>query len=375
MLGYESNMNWENMDFKNITKKDIYSGTGFFVVIAFGLYALVQLFRIYIFFPKLSPSVHMTYISLFMVPIGTLLYLYSTKDRRSKNRRSVDHEEVETLFNEAELYKANDELLSVTIRGQIDRLTQIDQPSELDVVPLRQLLVDLYPTEVLISKSSYELELYWEYVIDDYESEQKYDDWVQRINDKTKICENSKGKECASLRAELKTLREKVGWFDKTWAEGEVITNSVSYWAWISLFSTFLLGVLPLVHSQGSDLLNILHWGSLGCAGALASVLLYIRETDVTEVGEQEGKQIITRTVVNTAIGAIAAMLLYAALSGGIIAGKIFPQKIQVNVNDSDFWINTGLSVFWGITAGFSTKIFSRLIGIAESSFGKEDSN
>lgn len=333
-------------------KIKFYSVVGFIIVTLFGSYALLQLTRIYVF----SPNVSLTYLSLFMIPVGTLLYLYNTKNSRSLNRRVVEPEELQTLFNEVELYKEHNPELKKVVEEQTQRLKKIDRPKELDVVPLRQILVDLYPPEVLVSKASYELELLGEYVTNDFEFEQ----WEERIN-------NNKEKSDA-LRAELKTLREKVAWLDRTWAEGEVIINSVSYWAWISVFAIILFGLLPLIHSEGSKLLGILHWAAFGWVGALLSVLVSIRETDVTEVGEQEGKQVIIRTVVNTAIGSIAAILLYAALSGEIIAGKIFPQQIP-----DDSLTNTGLSIFWGIIAGFSSKIFSGLVGIAESSFSKEE--
>lgn len=78
---------------------------------------------------------------------------------------------MQTLYNEVELYKEHNPELKIVVEEQIQRLIKIDRPKELDVVPLRQILVDLYPPEVLVSKASYELELLWEYVTNDFSSE------------------------------------------------------------------------------------------------------------------------------------------------------------------------------------------------------------
>jgi hypothetical protein len=245
--------------------------------------------------------------------------------------------------------------------------------------------VGLYPDSELIAKAKYELELLYEYMVTEEDYDEIYYEWKERIEKAVEKIEDERkkdekdtvegGKEHDKLRAELRSLREKIAWYDKTWAEGEVIIKGVSYWTTVSVIAIMLVGLLPIIHPEGSKVLGILHWGALGWAGALLSVLLVISKMDVTEVGEQEGKQILLKAAVGISIGVMTAILLYAALSGGIISGKIFPEVPVKSLDKSKegvFWVNTGLSIFWSIFAGFSLRIFYSLTGLANSAFGKE---
>ena len=70
------------------------------------------------------------------------------------------------------------------------------------------------------------------------------------------------------------------------------------------------------------------------------------------------------------AIGAMTAILLYVALMGGLLAGKVFP-KLPLENKMNEYWLNTGLSIFWAIMAGSSLNILTRLVNFAEKSMGK----
>lgn len=263
-------------------------------------------------------------------------------------------------------------------------MTNNEDIKELDVLGLRRALVDLYTIEELFAKVDYELELLEEYMTTNEDYEQ-YGSWKERVNEAKSKCKNQNDKDndkkieeerkegCKILRAELKSLRERVAWYDRTWAEGSVILAGVSFWASSTMFTMLLIGLLPIIHSSGQKELGLLQWGALGFAGGLLSILVYLKNEDTAEVGETIGKQVIQRTLLSVAIGTMTAILLYAALSGGLIEGKLFPD-LSENTAQNKIICN-GLSIFWGIFAGFSLGIFTSLRGLAENALGKDNSN
>ena len=117
---------------------------------------------------------------------------------------------------------------------------------------------------------------------------------------------------------------------------------------------------------------------------------LRLHNVDLPELGETEGKQLLAQTIRSIAIGAITATLLYAALWGEALDGKIFPDlptgeswsqldsetgvanPAAVNPaslqTDWNSLMNVGLSVFWGILAGLSPNVLRGLTRLAESS-------
>ncbi|MBW8036486.1 MAG: hypothetical protein FVQ79_12890 [Planctomycetes bacterium] len=356
----------------------VFVSTGTAVIIIAGSYAVTQITGLTI----LPQSLPWTYISLLSVPIGMLFFLVGTQKYRLQKRRIVDQAEVESLYSEVLRLQENAPKGALeTAEKEVERLkSRNGNIVELDVLPLRLSLVDLYSEEKeLIAKAEYELKLLREYASSDYP--ELLDEWEKKIEESTKkITEkssdddhNNRNDAIIKLRADLKVLRETVAWYDKTWARGESILRSVSYWSAISVISMLLVGLLPLIHSEGNKILGILHWGALGFTGALLAVVVSIRDMDEPEVGEQEGKQVLLKTVGGPTIGMIAAVSLYGALSGGILSGTVFPDVPIIEV-DSTFWENTGKSIFWGIFSGFSLRLFLALSRLAESTFGKDES-
>ena len=156
---------------------------------------------------------------------------------------------------------------------------------------------------------------------------------------------------------------------------------------------TVLTGILPIVHSEGNWNLTILHWGVLGITGALLATLLQLHNLDLPERGETEGKILFQGTVRSVAIGAVSAVLLYAALWGEALGGKIFPDiptrpatdvyaQLPDKGESSDGTLNAqwealknvGLSVFWGVFAGLSPAVLHRMTRLAETSLGEPKS-
>lgn len=311
-----------------------------------------------------------TYLSLLVIPIAYALILMGTFSNELRERREVSEEELQTLYSEATRHPSGSQSTHALL--EVERLKDLEIKLELDALPLRIALVDIYPKTELVSKTRYELNLLQEYT--DVDDEALFDDWSDRIEDIFRDIqkEDKKGEVYKELRAELKTLREQVAQYDKTWAEGEMIFNRVLYWDASTAIIFTVVGILPIIHPFGDNLLFIGHWGALGIAGALLSVLVKMRDPNIPELGETKGKQVLQQTILGIVIGGLASVLLYAALSGEILAGKIFPQ-IPINPNAKNFWIDIGGSIFWGLTAGFSLKVFAGLVGVAESAFTKKD--
>ena len=328
-------------------------------------------------------NIYCTYVALTLLPAGMLAFLYGKNPRRLIKRRTVDKGELESLYSEVERYHRVEPPDEFKIAEQeVKKLQKMQEDKtelmELDVLGLRSALVDLYSEKELIAKAEYELELLDEFIITKKEKE-KYGEWKERLKnakkgngvseDRVNQEEEGKDKDSDALRAVLRALREKVAWYEQTWAEGSVILTGVSYWASLTMFAVLLIGLLPLVHSQGNDELIILHWIAFGFVGGLLSVLVNIKNQDVAEVGDTDGKQVMQQALLSIGIGSMTAVLLYAALSGGLVEGKMFPRfsdEVEQSLN-----VHNGLSIFWGIFAGFSLEIFASLRGVAESAFGK----
>lgn len=354
--------------------------------------------------PELLLSIETCYIALGLVPIGFAFFMVGIHPEDTKVRRNVDPAELQSMISELTMFKdnANESLVKIAedeISILQSKIKSKEPVYELDALPLRKALVDLYPKNELITKANYELGLLWEYTPDTPQYDEIFDDWEQRIkstiekiNDAEKKERNLKESDTAKnvgqnvimaeteiegniekLRPQLRSLRETVAWYDKTWAIGEIYIKGVTYWVGGSLLIMVIMGVLPLIHPkmEGLGVLGILHWASLGISGAFLSSIVSMRNLDVNEIGEQEGKQLLLKTIGRITIGALTAILLYAAIMGGILEGKLFP---ELPIRSDKFDMNTGLSIFWAIFAGFSLKILAGMVGIAESAFGKDSS-
>lgn len=351
---------------------------GFLFVIISGAYALLQITQC----PWIHSNLSWTYISLSILSIATALLLYGIHPNKLSKRREVEVSELENLYAEVRRCRNEEDLKCTnTAQQEVERLKELHKKLghvyELDVLSLRLALVDLYPESELATKTNYELELLDENM--DTKAEERILEALEdKINGIIHKCEDEsiseEKKPYKKLRAELKILREKVADYDKAWAIGELIRNGISYWTTLSVIAFLLMGLLPIIHKDGSDILGILSWGLFGLSGALLSVLFSISGAEVIEIGEQAGKQLLIRTVASIAIGTTTAILLHAALKGGILGGTMFPDfKKYPASEEAGKSIYNGLSIFWGFFAGFSLRIFASLAELAESAFGKEE--
>lgn len=362
-----------------------------------------------------SQNIANSYVALALIPVGLGILLRGAYPYWVMKRRTVESCELDGLFAEIDHYGASvsdNDTERTTAKNQAEnekeKLINLDRPIvELDALPLRQALVDLYhPEAELIAKTRSELEYLNVYA---YSSEQDTDESIaNRVNGIMAELEslsqqdddkkNTEGDRCElqnRLRADLKSLRDTAAWYDRTWAIGEWLRTCVIYWVAATLFVSILVGILPVVHLLGNWNLSIVHWAGLGIAGALSTIFLQLHTIDLPDLGETEGKLLILGTVRRIAIGAMAAILLYAAIWGEALDGKIFPDLptgrtlsmvgLETDPNQPDTtsmagsqvdWrlLNVGLSVFWGILAGLSPNVLRRLTRLADNSLGESDS-
>lgn len=355
------------------------------------IFVILQIVQ-YPFLNWIPLSIELTYVVLFLILVGLALFLYYNHTDLLLKRRSVENAELESLFSEVAMFKSYpmNEVIIKIASIEVDRIQSIlnedKRVYELDALPLRKALVDLYPQEELSTKAQEELRLIWEYTPDTPAYEDLHEDWKKRIEKAEKIIEdwseeknnnpNIENKDgTKKLRSELKALREVVAWYDKTWAEGEIYVNAVVYWAACSVFIMLFAGILPLIHSEGNYLLGFFHWGAFGWCGSMLAIIISINKLDKNEVGEQDGKQVILQTIGKVVIGVVTSVLLYSALLGGLLSGHMFPKNLPIlDINTDSYWFDIGLTVFWGIFGGLSIKILKGLITIAERPFGQDNS-
>ena len=161
---------------------------------------------------------------------------------------------------------------------------------------------------------------------------------------------------CERLRAVLKTLYDHVADFNAKWAEGSALTRDLLLVNAVAIPVFLLLGLVPAIHPSDSSALGIFNWAMLAVAGALAGSLRGLHASDVVEVGNTEGKQEIWRACSGAALGFVAAVLTYGIIVGELVAGGAVPTANATTLRD------VGLSVVWGVAAGFSfERVFERV--------------
>ena len=89
----------------------------------------------------------------------------------------------------------------------------------------------------------------------------------------------------------------------------------------------------------------------------MTAVLLGLRKSDLVEVGNTKGKQELWKAVQAAALGLVAGVLIYSAISGEIL----MPGGIVPKICDGT-WKDLGLSTVWAFTAGLVFEdVFERL--------------
>ena len=326
-------------------------------------------------------NINFIYMGIILSMLFYSFAIDSKKEEWLDKRRQVDRSEAKALIAEFESYstlpegtisKSKIELVKRECEAVSEGFNK-GNLFELDVLGLRKALVDIYPYCELEAKCYAELRMLQEYSaeLDDYpESEKRVRDLLSKASHPSG---NSKDQYDCEIRAELKEMRNQISFLDKSWAEGEIISDR-HLWTSIGIMvGTFLIGVLPLIDpmSKGKSL-GLINWIFLGATGGVFSALLSRHQEGYTEIGETAGKKIWKSTFSSLVIGGITATLLYSGLKSGLVAGAVFPEIVEATGAERIDWKHTGSAIFWGLFSGISIKIYSSLAGIAEGKIGSE---
>ena len=257
---------------------------------------------------------------------------------------------------------------------EIDRLEMIGKEkwTEYQVLSLYQMLVDFLKPPDLVSTTDSVMDDLEDYAAD---SKYRYDreyyaKWQQRVDAAKKEIDEAKDAgtddakdierddRCEELRAVLKTLHEHVANFHYNWAKGSALIRDLLIANAIAIPVFLTLGLVPVIHPSDRDTLGVINWAMLGVTGALAGALLGLHRSDEVEVGHTEGKREIWRTLSGAALGFVAGALTYGVIAGGLIKGIAVPVVGAIPLTVKD----VGLSVIWGVAAGFSfERVFERV--------------
>ncbi len=329
-----------------------------------------------------SPCVWGTYIAFGVVLIVLLIFCvichrFSVQRARLEDRSVVDAmiveaETVEPRLTKPEIKPENFDKKTKDLKKETNRLKEMGSRewTEYQVLSLNQMLVDFLKVDDLIASarlSLTELEDYAEDSARQYDWQQCYR-WQDKIEGAIKKIEQvdpddpqiavKRDEAAEQLRAELRMLLEQIASYNLSWAEGSAIVRGIIRCGVLAIFPLVAMGLLPLLHPEGSKILVVLNWGLLGVSGSVTAVLLSLRKSDFVEVGNTQGKKELWRAVLSTALGLVAGILFYSMMAGGIFSGTALPNFTSEQPAPKDI----ALSIFWAIAAGYCFELVLDLI-------------
>ena len=279
-----------------------------------------------------------SYIALAAFLAGLISEFFIRHKIRIHEKRKEDRSEIEALIQEAG--NAQPRLISPErpanfaekrkqVEKEVRRLAEDLGPegwTEFQVLMLDRLLIDFLPLEDLKARAlssldelkeyadgnafSYDVSLYfrWQekikYIIDNLENDETDD-------------EAEKDEKAEALRANLRSLREHVADYQVNWAKGSTIVSGIRICGSVAVVVFTLMGILPLLnpiqHSAHEFNLHwsVMDWGFLGVAGAIASALIGLRNSEEVEVGYTAGRQELWRMVLGVPLGLLAGILVF----------------------------------------------------------------
>ncbi|MCY4157949.1 MAG: hypothetical protein OXF66_11095 [Gammaproteobacteria bacterium] len=342
-------------------------------------------------FPDAYGCICFAYIALILVLVGIVVEnLFCYRERVFK-KRVEDRSQVQWLLQEAESFICHIEKGNRSsgkmrnpnrLKKELERLKCLGPQcwTEYQILPLDCLLADFFPLADLKARAlsglaelreyavgaafSYDVNLY-------YEWEKRINSIIERIEDYEMPADDSGNanspveSEVGELRANLRSLREHIADYQFNWARGSTIVSSIRVCGSVGVVVFLLLGLLPVLSNfsdMQSSTLGILDWGFLGAAGAMAGILLGLRNSDEVEVGNTEGEKELWRAVLGIPLGLLSGILAYAALKGGIIkSGAVVPELDDPSASD------LALSIVWAVVSGLGLeRIFERVRGAAD---------
>lgn len=333
---------------------------------------------------------------LFAALLALFLWFYFRHDRSERLARIIKKDEVRTLFVEAETVEprvvGDDEQPTEfehkrdNLVQEVNRLKRLGSANwtHLEVVPLRQMLVEFYKVHDLSAQAASVLNDLREYAEDstyryDLQYFARWDQRVQEAHRKIDYCEETtQGEELAidnaaeRLRAELRTILEHVADYNNKWAEGSTLLRGLIAFCSIAIPYFIIIALSPVCSAcstatcavtTGHLTLGPAGWALLGMSGSLTAALLAIRKANIVEVGNTEGKKEMWGALLATVLGLVAGLVMYGLIAGGLFAGSFFPDIPSKNI--SDF----GLTIFWALAAGYSfERVLSRMTGLLSDS-------
>ena len=347
--------------------------------------------------PFLFPNPCLTYIALILAPLAWLVHFKIWQKKKVNKLRLEDPSEVKALIVEAETIEPRTAEKESkpdysgkkleNLQKQTEKLEKLGDKNweEYQILPLKVMLVDFLKPDDLKARAKSSLEKLREYresMADQFGADH-FNEWSKSINDgckkidEIKRSDDEKDKEfirrkneaLESLRGKLRMLLRHVTDFDKNWAEGTAIINSLMVFVVIALPHLFALGILPFFYKCPyfmDGTLPILNMAVLGVCGSLAAVLLrfyrmYKSDVILVEIGDTKGRTQLTLAILGTALGLVAGILIYAMVAGKLLDGELFP-----NFPPENRFEDVARAIFWGIASGFSFElIFNRMGSIS----------
>jgi hypothetical protein len=306
--------------------------------------------------------------AIYLIP--AFLFVTTAVDRILRHRRKVyearleDRSEVERLF----LHPALTQGQSSSIISHLKKIGP-EGWTEYQVLPLRQLIIEKAPPEELIPMARTILTDLKEYSEDtsySYDTDLYYD-WKSKID--LAIADYERNRSLGSdaekaLRAVISGATEHVTDYEMKWVEGSNLVRSLLTVVSVGSIVLLYCGLLPLICP--TMMFNIFNWVVLGAVGALMGVLQNLRSSDVTEVGNTEGRKEIWRTVSGGTLGLIGGALAYAGIAAHVLgSGSLVPILDGHELVDLG---NLGKAIIWAIAAGFLVdRIIERVLSPLKS--------
>ena len=334
-----------------------------------------------------------TYIVLSGFLIALVTERWLLHESRVHKTRTEDQSEINALIQEArnvqprlciqnengqqESRPKDFDRLKEKLDAEVRRLQKVGPDAWVDyqILPLDRLLIDCLPVEDLKARalsSMVDLEEYATGEAFSYDT-RLYNEWERRIDEDIKEIDSHKDNEkeqdriADKLRADLRSLYEHIASYELNWARGKTTVNSIRLCGAAAVLVFMVMGVLEVIYpvSDTADLsrLGIFHWGFLGIAGAVTSALLTLRNSDEVEVGNNRGVQELWRAVLGAVLGFVAGILIFSALSGGLIADGGAVPNLSASETKDIF-----LSIVWAVVAGMGFEnVFQRVRSAASS--------
>lgn len=343
---------------------------------------------------QLGCTSEVVYLSIGLILIALVVNNWIRHRFRFHKARRADIGSVKSMFVEAEFVKPRIEqegkpkkpenytTLEAELIKEVKRLEDLGNKGwiEYQILPLIQMLVDFLKIDDLKSYARHRLEELKDYAEDNaysyywenyYSREQRIERAIEQIdskrdelvkglsnNDSDRLTIETEVDESAKpLRAEVQSLLEHIADLEMNWAEGSAIVRGITIIGVLGIPILLFGGLLPALDHCQDVCLRIINWGFLGMVGSMTAVLLGLRKSDLVEVGNTKGKQELWKAVQAAALGLVAGVLIYSAISGEIL----MPGGVVPNICDGT-WKDLGLSTIWAFTAGLVFEdVFERL--------------